>query len=187
MGFFSELPTSQRGRKIRSRGIRKRWMDGLWATRSGEQRGNFKQVPCLSNSFGVDGISAKIKTNSVFKEIKDKLTRMRHAISLQHKSGESSASKNHGQPTLYVRLHIFVMVVDHGQFLLWESAVLKFPLNQPKWPSNFTIGRSINPRTTQKPQAQCDTLLIYLYRKVWGPFGLFRGRQDKTRQIYLYL
>ena len=35
------------------------------------------------------------------------------------------------QPILCVRLHIFVTVVDHGQFLLWESAVLKFILNKP--------------------------------------------------------
>ena len=36
------------------------------------------------------------------------------------------------QPTLCVRLHIFVKLVDYGQSLLWESAVMKFPLNKPK-------------------------------------------------------
>ena len=49
----------------------------------------------------------------------------------------------HRQPTLCVRLHIFVTVVDHGQWLLWESAVLKFPLNKPNGlPTSYT-GRSI--------------------------------------------
>ena len=46
----------------------------------------------------------------------------------------------HRQATLCVRLHIFVMLVDHGQFLLWER---NFPqINQTTFKLPY-IGRSI--------------------------------------------
>ena len=35
----------------------------------------------------------------------------------------------------------------------------------------------------KKPQVQCNTLLIFLYREVWRPFGLFRGGISEQRSL----
>ena len=100
------------------------------------------------------------------------------------------------------------MVVDLGQFLLWQSNVLKLPPSKPnvtfKFPYMGTrpikyytepvvacsvLGQAAEPKSLKtskeqhkKPEVQCNTSLIYLhvYREAWRSFGLFRGNFRTT-------